>query len=280
MIRVSIAGVPEHFNYPFHLAEQEGAFEEAGFDMQWMDVPEGTGRMTELLNEKAVDMAIMLTEGTLRAIGKGVPLKIVQTYVESPLLWGVHTGLLKEKERSPLDQAQFAISRKGSGSHLMAKVMGLQNGIHLQEHQFVVVNDLQGALNYLAEHPATYFLWERFTTQPYVKSGQLIRQEDFPTPWPCFVWVCHKNFAEEQNHHLAALQRIINKYTSEFSMIPSIDKTLANAYALPLDQVKQWMSLTRWSQQGFQESTWQQVQSTLIQLQVLKEPLNAKDFIL
>ena len=280
MISVKIAGVPEHFNFPFHLADQEGAFEEAGFEVQWIDVPEGTGRMTELLNEKAVDMAIMLTEGTLRAASKGVPLKIVQTYVESPLLWGVHMGHLKETERLPLEKARFAISRLGSGSHLMAKVMGLQNGIQLQDDQFVVVNNLQGALEYLSENPSTYFLWERFTTHPFVESGELIRQEDFPTPWPCFVWVCHAAFAEEQRHHIAALQKIINRYTREFAMIPSIDRTLSNTYSLSLDQIRQWMSLTRWSQEAFQEKTWNQVQSILLELGVLPKKLDPKEYIL
>lgn len=44
MKSLRVAGVPEHFNLPWHLADEEGAFESAGIDLQWIDVPEGTGK--------------------------------------------------------------------------------------------------------------------------------------------------------------------------------------------------------------------------------------------
>jgi hypothetical protein len=280
MKTVRIAGVPEHFNYPIHLANQEGAFETAGVQLQWIDVPEGTGRMAGMVANEQTDMALMLTEGTLRAAGKGVPLRIVQTYVQSPLLWGIHTGRLGKKSANSLADGRFAISRFGSGSHLMAKVMGLKNGIQLRDEQFVVVNHLQGALAHLEREPNTYFLWERFTTNPYVKEGLLDYHGDFPTPWPCFVWVASERFAQEEKSLIASIQRIVNRYTSEFLTIPSIDRTLANAYALPLDQVRQWMGQTQWSQESFTTSQWNEVQSILLELGVLKKKLNSAQFLL
>lgn len=39
MKNVRIVGVPEHFNFPWHLAIDEGAFEERGIDLKWTDVP-------------------------------------------------------------------------------------------------------------------------------------------------------------------------------------------------------------------------------------------------
>ena len=44
MKTVRIIGVPEHFNLPWHLAMEEGAFAERGIDLIWTDVPEGTGK--------------------------------------------------------------------------------------------------------------------------------------------------------------------------------------------------------------------------------------------
>ena len=280
MNTVKIAGVPEHFNYPFHLALQEGAFEQIGIDLQWVDVPEGTGRMSELIDRQEVDMAIMLTEGTLRAVSRGVPLKIVQTYVESPLLWGVHTGIIDQEELIPYEKARFAVSRMGSGSHLMAKVMGLEKGIELNEDQFTIVNTLEGALELLDKEPATYFMWERFTTHPYVEAGRLIRQEDFPTPWPCFVWVATEKFAEEQRSVILSLQRIMSNYTKEFMMIPSVDKTLSNYYSLPLEQIHQWMSLTKWSQKRFTELQARKVESSLLKLGVIEEAMDPRNYLL
>lgn len=280
MKTVRIAGVPEHFNYPFHLANQEGAFEAAGIQLEWIDVPEGTGRMTDMVANGETDMALMLTEGTLRAAGKGVPLRIVQTYVQSPLLWGIHTGKLSNEEPRPLSEARFAISRMGSGSHLMAKVMGLKQGVRLRDEQFVIINHLQGALDHLQKEPHTYFLWERFTTHPYVEQGLLDYHGDFPTPWPCFVWVAGEDFAQTECGLIESLQRIVNRYTSEFLSIPSIDRTLANTYGLPLEQVKQWMGLTQWSQEKFTPAAWEEVQSILLELGVLENKLKAADFLL
>lgn len=280
MKTVRIAGVPEHFNYPIHLAIQEGAFEAAGIQLEWLDVPEGTGRMTDMMAKGQTDMAFMLTEGTLRAAGKGVALRIVQTYVQSPLLWGIHTGRLGNDKPIPFAHARFAISRFGSGSHLMAKVMGLKNGIQLHDEQFVVVNHLEGALAQLQQEPNTYFLWERFTTNPYVKQGLLDYHGDFPTPWPCFVWVASEDFANDERGLIASVQRIVNRYTREFLSIPSIDRSLANTYNLPLEQVQQWMKLTQWSQDRFTPSQWGEVQSILLELGVLENELNSVQYLL
>lgn len=92
MKSLRVAGVPEHFNLPWHLADEEGAFESAGIDLQWIDVPEGTGKMCQMLREDETDMAVILTEGIIKDICDGNPSSIVQTYVESPLSWGIHVG--------------------------------------------------------------------------------------------------------------------------------------------------------------------------------------------
>lgn len=38
MVQIRIGGVPEHFNLPWHLAIEDGAFKEAGIDLQWQDI--------------------------------------------------------------------------------------------------------------------------------------------------------------------------------------------------------------------------------------------------
>ena len=123
MKQITVAGVPEHFNLPWHLALEEGAFEDRGLELTWLDVPEGTGRMCELVNNRTVDMAVVLTEGALRHAAKGNPLVILQQYVGSPLLWGIHVNAKSKHENlQSLENAPVAISRMGSGSHLMAMV--------------------------------------------------------------------------------------------------------------------------------------------------------------
>jgi hypothetical protein len=40
-----VGGVPEHFNYPWHIAQSRGLFDKHGVDVQWTDVKEGTGQL-------------------------------------------------------------------------------------------------------------------------------------------------------------------------------------------------------------------------------------------
>ena len=63
---VRIAGVPEHFNLPWHMAIEEGAFEDRGIDLEWTEVPEGTGKMCQLLENQETDLAIILTKDLSR----------------------------------------------------------------------------------------------------------------------------------------------------------------------------------------------------------------------
>ena len=90
MKKVRIIGVPEHFNLPWHLALAEGAFEDRGIDLQWTDIPEGTGRMCQMLEDGETDLAIILTEGIVKSITEGNPSRIVQEYIASPSSLG-HT---------------------------------------------------------------------------------------------------------------------------------------------------------------------------------------------
>ncbi|MEJ2585919.1 MAG: ABC transporter substrate-binding protein, partial [Robiginitalea sp.] len=82
---VRITGVPEHFNLPWHLAIDEGAFSGRGIDLVWTDVPEGTGKMAGMLASGATDLAVILTEGLVKAVSSGTPALIAQEYIASPL---------------------------------------------------------------------------------------------------------------------------------------------------------------------------------------------------
>ena len=92
MTTIKIAGVPEHFNLPWHLSIENGDFEKENIDLKWTDVPEGTGKMCQMLREGETDIAVILTEGIVKDIVAGNPSKIVQVYVESPLIWGIHVA--------------------------------------------------------------------------------------------------------------------------------------------------------------------------------------------
>ncbi len=120
-----------------------------GAEISWNFFPGGTGAMTQALSNGSLDVAILLTEGYMAAFQKGLDAKIIQCYIESPLQWGIYSN---KKNQVLFDQAtKIAISRKGSGSHLMPLIHAEQHGVLLQENQFVVVHHLDDGIKSLSE---------------------------------------------------------------------------------------------------------------------------------
>ena len=275
MKTVKIIGVPEHFNFPWHLAIEEGAFEERGIDLQWTDIPEGTGKMCQMLQDGETDLAIILTEGIVKSIVEGNPVKIVQKYIESPLLWGIHVG---EKSRythiKDLENTKVAISRYGSGSHLMAYVNAQNNHWDTDNLEFEVINNLDGAVTALSNGTADYFMWEHFTTKPLVDNGTFRRLGDCPTPWPCFVIAATDQFISNHKSTLKHILEVINLYTEEFKNIPSIDRNLSNAYEQQLEDIKEWLSITEWSQSQMDGNTLSEVQKQLMTLGLINKEVS------
>lgn len=272
MKNVNIIGVPEHFNFPWQLAIEEGAFEARGINLQWKDIPEGTGKMAQLLQDNETDLAIILTEGIVKSITEGNPSKIVQKYIATPLLWGIHVAEKSDYNTlGDLKSKTAAISRYGSGSHLMAYVNAQKEDWDTKDLKFDVVNNLDGAIASLTEGKADYFMWERFTTKPLVDQGIFRRITDCPTPWPCFVIAATDKFIAENSGALAHILEIINVYTSDFKRIPSIDRTLANTYQQQLEDIQHWLSLTEWGQQNMDRPELQLVQHTLKDLELIDE---------
>jgi ABC-type nitrate/sulfonate/bicarbonate transport system substrate-binding protein len=270
MKTIKIAGVPEHFNLPWHLCIEHGEFEEAGLDVQWTDVPEGTGRMCDMLRNGDTDLAVILTEGIVRDIENGNPSMIVQEYVSSPLLWGIHVA--HDSTFQSIDDLQagkVAISRMGSGSHLMAVVHAKQKGWNADQLQFEIVHTLTGAVEALQTRKADYFMWEQFMTQPLVDQQIFRKVDTFPTPWPCFVIAARKEWLLQEKSSLNLLLKIINRTTAEFKHIPSIDKTLAAKYGQKLEDIQLWLSKTHWSQKNISEETLNKVQKELFSLSLI-----------
>lgn len=281
MKRVNIIGVPEHFNLPWHLAIEEGAFEDRGIDLQWTNIPEGTGRMCQMLENQETDLAIILTEGILKSIAEGNAVKIAQEYIASPLLWGIHVASESDLKRvGDLKNKKAAISRFGSGSHLMAYVNAKNQGWGHQNLKFEVVNTLEGGAEALTKGEAHYFLWERFTTKPLVDHGVFRRLGDCPTPWPCFVIAVTSEFISANADMLAHILEVINNYTIDFKYVPSIDRTLANRYHLKLEDIREWLSLTEWSQKQMDPKIVNEVYETLASMDLVKKKINASEVLI
>ncbi|RKR13154.1 NMT1/THI5 like protein [Maribacter vaceletii] len=280
MKTIKIIGVPEHFNLPWHLAIEEGAFLERGINLEWTDIPEGTGKMCQMLESNDTDLAIILTEGIIKSIHEGNPCKIVQEYIGTPLQWGIHVDAKSTYTSiKELQNTKAAISRYGSGSHLMAYIHAQQKGWDTGKLKFEVINNLNGAIEGLANGKADYFMWEHFTTKPHVDNQSFRRLDDFPTPWPCFVIAGTKKFLEANNNLITHILEVINTYTSEFKSIPSIDRTLSNKYEQKLEDIQEWLSITSWSQNQIKIATVIKVQESLKTLNLIQSKLTTEDIL-
>lgn len=179
---LKVGGVPEHFNEPWLEVERQGLVE-------FRSYPGGTGAMVEALSKGEVDCALLLTEGAVKyCVEKPDECKVFGVYVSSPLVWGIHCGA-GSALTDPKDFSKVAISRFGSGSHLMAFVLAKQLGMTLDPAtSFELVGNLAGAKAYLeSTNPNALFLWEKAMTDPLVQQGKFKRLGVVPTPWPCFV---------------------------------------------------------------------------------------------
>ena len=272
MKTIKIVGVPEHFNLPWQLCIENGEFEAENINLQWTSIPEGTGKMCQLLRDGETDIAVILTEGIVKDIVGGNPSSIVQVYVESPLIWGIHVAANSHYQTlADLENTKAAISRLGSGSQLMAYLNANNQGWKTDDLNFEIVNTIDGAVEALSNGTADYFMWERFMTKPLVDKGIFRRIGDCPTPWPCFVIAVRNDVLEKQPEVIAKILEIINTTTIEFKDIPSIDKTLAQNFHQKIEDIQEWLSLTQWSQSPLSEKVLNKIQNQLFDLKIINK---------
>ncbi len=272
MKKIKIVGVPEHFNLPWQLSIENGDFETKNIDLQWTNIPEGTGKMCQMLREGATDIAVILTEGIVKDIVAGNPTSIVQVYVESPLIWGIHVAANSNYQTlTDLKNTKAAISREGSGSQLMAYVNANNQGWKTEDLKFEIVNTIDGAVDALTMGTADYFMWERFMTKPFVDKDVFRKIADCPTPWPCFVIAVRNEILENQPEIVAQILEVINTTTSKFKGIPAIDTTLAQNFDQKKEDIQEWLKLTEWSQKPLTEKMLNKVQNQLFELNIINK---------
>jgi sulfonate transport system substrate-binding protein len=281
MTKLHIGGVPEHFNLPWYLTLRDKVYHEKDVNLRWKDYHGGTGQMCKALRSGEIDMAVILTEGIIRDIVEGNSAKIIQVFVKSPLIWGVHVAKNSTyRQVDDLRGTEAAISRYGSGSHLMAYVNAENEGWNMeQDLNFTVVENLAGALQMLPEGNGDYFMWEKFTTKPYVDNGPFRLVGECPTPWPCFVIAVREEVLSSNATAVQSILEIINETTKEFKNIPGIDTMIAERYDQKLEDVRAWLELTEWDQKNLTAEEVNEVQQKLQQLDLINTTLPVEEIL-
>ena len=245
---IRIGGVPEHFNLPWQLAAEKDVFSAEKINFTWTVYAGGTGAMTKALSNGELDVAILLTEGFISAVNQGLKAKIAKVYIDSPLVWGIYTGIDSGlDELSSSNKVKYAISRFGSGSHLMAMIHAGQLGRNLVENDFVVVNSLHGAMESLKQNETGIFYWEKFMTRPYVKSGNARLIGEFSAPWSGFLIVVSEQFLAKGADILEKTLQIMNAECITFKQDNSTAVYLSKRFDMTLAEARNWLQDTQWN---------------------------------
>ena len=270
-----IAGVPEHFNLPWQLALENGDFEKAGLTVEWHFNKAGTGALSDALKNEEVDVAVVLTEGIVAAIGNGLKARIIKSWVTSPLIWGIHTGANSPvHDLSHTENYKIAISRYGSGSHLMALIDAERRGQPIPPGNVVVVSDLDGALRSLETNETQLFYWEKFMTKPMVDSGRLRRVGKILTPWPSFMMAAGTRALEQKADALDVMMEVITDTCRRFSHSEEAIPLLTERFGMQEEDASLWLRHTRWSTDyHISAGMLQEVQEALIRVGTLKSGL-------
>lgn len=273
MKQLKIGGVPEHFNLPWRLAIEEGDFRNEGIHLHWSDMGGGTGQMLRGLETGSIDVAVLLTEGITRGILQGLKAKIIQVYVVSPLHWGVHVPFHSEIQKmEQLENQTFAISRYGSGSHLMAYVCADQQNWSTDNLKFNVIGDVYGGLWALENNEAQAFLWDKYTTHPYTEQEKCRFIDEVVTPWPCFVIAAREDIIESHGEILAQICTIVNNKAKEIKSGENSVEIISWRYNLKSSQVQEWLNETDWNYNGIQYPlAFEKTVSYLLKLNLISE---------
>lgn len=248
MKKIQIGGVPEHFNYAWKILSARCGGQSGIPDFDWIEYHGGTGAMMTDIAAGKLDLALVLTEGAVAGISNGIPAKIVGTFVESPLIWGVHVPMASPaKILSDLGEATFAVSRLFSGSHLMTCFMAREIGWHWDKLRFEAVQSLEGARASFKEGKTNAFLWEKYTTKHLVESGEWRRVAEYLPHWPAFAVVASEKYlakgaANDITDLLAAVRAFIFDWP-----VDERNAYIGQNYGMGQADVLEWAATTVWS---------------------------------
>jgi len=248
-----------------------------------VECPSGTGQLISRLEADEIDIAIALTDPLISGIAKGSKAyKLIGSFVSTPLNWAVITGTdTIYKEISDLKGTTLGISRPGSGSQTMAYVMALQRGWSTDGLKFQVNNDIRGLLDSVNDGSTSAFMWEWFTTKPFVDAGEARFIGSVPTPWPSWLIAGHPDraFPDATNFFMARLTDYIVAFNSEESRAKKNVAFIEEKFGYSKKDIEAWLKTVSYPQ-DCAEIPRSVIESTLSVLEkagVIKLPENGFD---
>jgi hypothetical protein len=141
---------------------------------------------------------------------------------------------------------KIAISRKGSGSHLMPMIHAQQEGFRLADEQFKVIHHLDDGIEALSKD-CDYFYWEKWMTLPFVQQGKVKKVGEFSAPWSGFLVVARQACIEQYGKELQQIISIIQKQVKLFIEDPLSPKNIERKFHLDIEEAAHWIAEQRWN---------------------------------
>lgn len=109
--------------------------------------------------------------------------------------------------------------------------------------------NLRKGVNQLPELETSAFMWEWFTTKPYVDNGEVRFIGNVPTPWPSWTIAASKSVQQPDllQEFQGKLQESILSFTSPSNEVESL-KVIEDHFEYKAEDVRQWWSGVRWVQ--------------------------------
>ncbi|CAK5269441.1 unnamed protein product [Mycena citricolor] len=235
--------VREHFSTP--LLQLNDVDKNETFTL--VECPSGTGQLIQRLTNDEIDVAIALTDPLISGIAKGsTAYKLVGSYVSTPLNWAVITGKdTKYNSITDLKDTTIGISRLGSGSQTMAYVMAMQQGWPTDDLQFKINNDIHGLIDSVNDGTTSAFMWEWFTTKPWVDRGEARFIGSVPTPWASWLIAAHPSPtrapAEALRTFLTRLSDFVRDFHSESNRAGPNVEVIKAKFGYGEEDINAWM---------------------------------------
>ncbi|WWD00706.1 hypothetical protein V866_007641 [Kwoniella sp. B9012] len=248
MTKLKVGWHREHFLSPLlQFAEQD-----KGDTFELVECPGGTGEMQVKLKNGEIDLCIALTDALIAGLANGQDsYKLVGRYIASPLRWAIITG--KDSQYNTVDQLKgttFGISRLGSGSQVMASVLSLNEGWTEDEQpEFKVNGQFKPLRDSVNSGETSVFLWEWFTTKPYVDSGEVRFIGSVYTPWPCWHIAASPSSSSSQiSQFLTSLQPYVRKFNSPEAREKDDVDFVTSHFGHQREDVVEWLKSVKWEE--------------------------------
>ncbi|GAW09172.1 periplasmic binding II [Lentinula edodes] len=141
------------------------------------------------------------------------------------------------------------ISRLGSGSQTMAYVMGFQQGWPSESMNFQVNNDIRGLIDSVNDHSTAAFMWEWFTTKPWLDSGEVRFIGSVPTPWPSWLVAAQPSVnTEALKQFLTTLSSYVRSFDSAESRATKNVNFIKSRFGYGEEDIEAWMKTVGYPQ--------------------------------